>query len=262
MDLAGASDPVRRRRSSSATSSSTELECVFFSCTPSSGSKSRIMPGFTSSSRASSLILIFFIEETAKISPCTTAVWTSQFVSWYQIRRLRRSPLSQPIPAAMRAHPKVLPLFQDREFRLHLFRRAKHARVWPDRVPARPYRSFRMPWVARLLPVPLPRRRLRPLCSRHLRERVHPLHLSPELRTRLRLPRYQTDHNKQLHLTGSGSRPARRFPRLPPAPPVSWSLSVRPCRCSLRPASPQYSRRVRDRSELKLVRQKSPYQPS
>ena len=57
--------PSKRRRSSSATSSSIELECVFFSCTPRSGSMSRMTPGFTSSSRASSLILIFFIEETA-----------------------------------------------------------------------------------------------------------------------------------------------------------------------------------------------------
>ena len=57
--------PSKRRRSSSATSSSIELECVFFSCTPKSGSMSRMTPGFTSSSRASSLILIFFIEETA-----------------------------------------------------------------------------------------------------------------------------------------------------------------------------------------------------
>ena len=57
-----------RLRNSSATSSSTELECVFFSCTPSSGSMSMITPGFTSSSRASSLILIFFIESTASTS--------------------------------------------------------------------------------------------------------------------------------------------------------------------------------------------------
>jgi hypothetical protein len=63
-DAAGASEPVKRRRSSNATSSSIELECVFFSCTPNSGNRSRMTPGFTSNSRASSLILIFFIEET------------------------------------------------------------------------------------------------------------------------------------------------------------------------------------------------------
>jgi hypothetical protein len=58
--------PVRRRcRSAMATSSSTELECVFFSCTPNSGRRSRMAPGLISSSRASSLIRIFFIEETA-----------------------------------------------------------------------------------------------------------------------------------------------------------------------------------------------------
>jgi hypothetical protein len=46
-----------------AVSSSIELEWVFFSCTPNSGKRSRMMPGLTSNSRANSLILIFFIEE-------------------------------------------------------------------------------------------------------------------------------------------------------------------------------------------------------
>jgi hypothetical protein len=59
-------EPVRRRFSSIATSSSIELECVFFSCTPISGSISSMTPGFTSSSRASSLIRIFLIEATAR----------------------------------------------------------------------------------------------------------------------------------------------------------------------------------------------------
>ena len=67
-------DSSRRSRNASATSSSMELEWVFFSCTPSSGSISRITPGFTSNSRASSLILIFFIEETAKITPYNNTV--------------------------------------------------------------------------------------------------------------------------------------------------------------------------------------------
>ena len=58
-------EPVRRRFSSIATSSSMELECVFFSCTPISGSISSMMPGLTSSSRANSLIRIFLIEATA-----------------------------------------------------------------------------------------------------------------------------------------------------------------------------------------------------
>jgi len=53
--------PVRRRLISIATGSSTELEWVFFSVTPSSGSMSRITFGFTSSSRASSLIRILTI---------------------------------------------------------------------------------------------------------------------------------------------------------------------------------------------------------
>ncbi len=47
------------RRSLSAISSSTELECVFFSVMPNSGSSSIMRFGFTSSSRASSLIRIF-----------------------------------------------------------------------------------------------------------------------------------------------------------------------------------------------------------
>jgi len=48
-------------RTFSATSSSTELECVFFSVTPNPGSRSTITFGFTSSSLASSLIRIFII---------------------------------------------------------------------------------------------------------------------------------------------------------------------------------------------------------
>ena len=53
--------PERRSRTVSASSGSMVLECVFLSSTPSSGSKSRMTPGFTSNSRASSLILIFDI---------------------------------------------------------------------------------------------------------------------------------------------------------------------------------------------------------
>ena len=64
-DLAEPGDPfdssVSRRLISIATGSSTELEWVFFSVTPSSGSMSRITFGFTSSSRASSLIRILTI---------------------------------------------------------------------------------------------------------------------------------------------------------------------------------------------------------
>jgi hypothetical protein len=51
-----------------------ELEWVFFSCTPNSGSRSRMALGFTSNSRANSLILIFFIEETADVTPYTTTI--------------------------------------------------------------------------------------------------------------------------------------------------------------------------------------------
>lgn len=61
----GGAFPQRRRRSSRATSSSSELECVFFSCTPNSGSSSSMTPGLTSSSRASSLTLTLLIEKTA-----------------------------------------------------------------------------------------------------------------------------------------------------------------------------------------------------
>jgi hypothetical protein len=53
----------KRTRSLSATSSSIELECVSFSDTPISGKSSRIRWDFTSSSRASTLIRIFFIYE-------------------------------------------------------------------------------------------------------------------------------------------------------------------------------------------------------
>jgi hypothetical protein len=60
----------RRRRSSSATSSSRELECVFLSVTPSSGNSSRSTFGFTSSSRASSLMRILLIQD----APARTAL--------------------------------------------------------------------------------------------------------------------------------------------------------------------------------------------
>jgi hypothetical protein len=54
--------PPRCRRTSSTTSSSSELEWVFFSVTPSSGSSSMITLGLTSSSRASSLMRTLLIE--------------------------------------------------------------------------------------------------------------------------------------------------------------------------------------------------------
>jgi hypothetical protein len=65
--------PVSRRFTSSATGSSIELEWVFFSATPSSGSMSRITFGLTSSSRASSLIRILTIL-CAPPSNCDTGV--------------------------------------------------------------------------------------------------------------------------------------------------------------------------------------------
>jgi len=54
-------EPVNRRRTSSAMSSSSELELVFLSTTPSSGRRSIITLGLTSSSRASSLMRILLI---------------------------------------------------------------------------------------------------------------------------------------------------------------------------------------------------------
>lgn len=67
-------DPsVSRRLTSIATGSSIELEWVFFSATPSSGSISRITFGFTSSSRASSLIRILTILD-APLSTSDTGV--------------------------------------------------------------------------------------------------------------------------------------------------------------------------------------------
>lgn len=53
--------PERRSRMASTTSSSTELECVFFSFTPSSGRRSIITLGLTSSSLASSLMRVLLI---------------------------------------------------------------------------------------------------------------------------------------------------------------------------------------------------------
>jgi hypothetical protein len=57
--------PWTRLRIISATGSSMELECVFFSVTPSSGSISRILWEGISSCLASSLIRILFISKTA-----------------------------------------------------------------------------------------------------------------------------------------------------------------------------------------------------
>jgi len=54
----------KMRRSLMATSSSIELECVFFSVTPNPGRRSRISWALTSNSRASSLIRILFIKNT------------------------------------------------------------------------------------------------------------------------------------------------------------------------------------------------------
>ncbi len=56
-------------RTFSATSSSTELECVFFSVTPSEGSRLKIAFALTSSSLARSLIRIFDIESTKQSIP-------------------------------------------------------------------------------------------------------------------------------------------------------------------------------------------------
>lgn len=57
-----------RFRIALATSSSSELECVFRALsTPTSGSRSIILPGFTSSSRANSLIRIFITQRVSRL---------------------------------------------------------------------------------------------------------------------------------------------------------------------------------------------------
>lgn len=61
---------ARRLRTISATSASIVCECVVLPCTPSAGSSSRMTPGFTSNSRASSLILIFDIIVAVIASAC------------------------------------------------------------------------------------------------------------------------------------------------------------------------------------------------
>jgi len=71
--FSGTSTP-NSRRSLMATSSSIELEWVFFSVTPNSGSFSRISCALTSSSRASSLMRILFINtKTVTSSSCQGA---------------------------------------------------------------------------------------------------------------------------------------------------------------------------------------------
>ena len=66
--------PATRRRRFSTTSSSSELECVFLSVTPSSGSKSRMTLGLTSSSRASSLMRILLIHKTPERTAGTPGI--------------------------------------------------------------------------------------------------------------------------------------------------------------------------------------------
>jgi hypothetical protein len=64
-------------RTRSASSSSIELECVFFSVTPTSGKTSRITLAFTSSSRAKSLIRIF-IRSLFPPNACYAIIMTSR----------------------------------------------------------------------------------------------------------------------------------------------------------------------------------------
>ena len=76
----------KRRRIWSATSSSRELECVFLSATPSSGSRSRMTLGLTSSSRASSLMRILLIRLSPARKTLAAGIQTTRFSS---IRSLR-----------------------------------------------------------------------------------------------------------------------------------------------------------------------------
>ena len=66
--------PATLRRRFSTTSSSSELECVFLSVTPSSGNNSRMTFGLTSSSRASSLMRILLIRKTPKRTAGTPGI--------------------------------------------------------------------------------------------------------------------------------------------------------------------------------------------
>lgn len=68
--VAGASEWARRcLRTSSASCSSSELECVFFSVTPYPGKRSMMAFALTSSSRANSLIRTWFASVMRPISP-------------------------------------------------------------------------------------------------------------------------------------------------------------------------------------------------
>jgi hypothetical protein len=68
--MAAPAPPCTRKRSFSATSSSMELECVFFSATPSSGNMSMMACEGTSSCLASSLIRILLINNGNTGSRC------------------------------------------------------------------------------------------------------------------------------------------------------------------------------------------------
>ena len=81
----------------SASSTSTELEWVFFSVMPTSNNISRIALLFTSSSRARSLIRIFVIRSAFPPSMSVYAIiMTSRFPSFYRAKNYNHSPGSWP----------------------------------------------------------------------------------------------------------------------------------------------------------------------
>jgi hypothetical protein len=79
------SSPYKTRRICSATSSSTELECVFFSVTPSFGNMSRMSCDGTSNCRASSLMRILPIDEKLSKPLCACLRLRSPSPLSYQI---------------------------------------------------------------------------------------------------------------------------------------------------------------------------------
>src|ERR1700752_4849328 len=67
-----------------------ELECVFFSETPSSGSRSRISWALTSNSRASSLMRIFLINSNLRnygVGRLSTAFLPRDVIAWKTLPR-------------------------------------------------------------------------------------------------------------------------------------------------------------------------------
>jgi len=129
----------RRSRTRSATTPSNELECVFFSATPTFGSTSMMALALTSSSLASSLIRILFVR-------VKTPVLLRRFPSY--ITTFPRLDLGSNQTQPQTLHPPAQIALR----RAWLLDRLLHRQFqrWPSRRRLQPRRTSRPPWRIRL----------------------------------------------------------------------------------------------------------------